>query len=53
LQSGKGFPKSLWWKIGATFLISFFVGGGGGAEMFDILQYFLREMYENLFSSKI
>jgi len=29
LQSGKGIPKSLWWKIEANFLISFFWGGGG------------------------
>jgi hypothetical protein len=28
LQSGKGIPKSLWWKIEATFLISFFGGFG-------------------------
>jgi hypothetical protein len=44
LQSGKGIPKSLWWKIEATFLISFFLGGGvrgrGGEGMFAILQYF-------------
>jgi hypothetical protein len=38
LQSGKGIPKSLWWKIEATFLISFF--GGLGEGMFAILQYF-------------
>jgi hypothetical protein len=37
LQSGKGFPKSMWWKIGPTFLISFF---GGLGEIFAILQYF-------------
>jgi len=32
LQSGKGIPKSLWWKIEATFLISFFFGGWGEVE---------------------
>jgi len=35
-QSGKGNPKSLWWKIEATFLISF-GGRGGGDGMFAIL----------------
>ncbi len=46
LQSGKGIPKSLWWKIEATFLISFFFGGWGEGEgrggegMLGILQYF-------------
>jgi hypothetical protein len=39
LQSGKGSPKSMWWKIGATFLLSFFLVGGVG-EIFAILQYF-------------
>jgi hypothetical protein len=41
LQSGKSIPKSLWWKIEATFLISFFGGCGGG----DVCQFaiFLRE----------
>jgi hypothetical protein len=39
LQSGKSIPKSLWWKIEATFLISFF-GVGVGEGMFASLQYF-------------
>jgi hypothetical protein len=41
LQSGKGIPKSLWWKIEATFLISFFGGFGGGDVCYFAI--FLRE----------
>jgi hypothetical protein len=36
LQSGKGFPKSMWWKIGATFLFSLRGGKGGDVCYFAI-----------------
>jgi hypothetical protein len=42
LQSGEGIPKSLWWKIEATFLFSFFYGGGGGGDV-CYFAIFLRE----------
>jgi hypothetical protein len=48
LQSGKGFPKSMWWKIGATLLISFLEGG----EMFAILQYFWGRLRRTCFPAK-
>jgi hypothetical protein len=45
LQSGKGIPKSLWWKIEATFLISFFLGGGVRGRGGDVCYFtiFFRE----------
>ncbi len=58
LQSGKGIPKSLWWKIEATFLISFFFGGWGEGEgrggegMLGILQYFWGRLRRTCFPAK-
>ncbi len=49
LQSGKGFPKSMWWKFGATLLISFLEGLG---EMFAILQYFWGRLRRTCFPAK-
>jgi hypothetical protein len=43
LQSGKGIPKTLSWKIEATFLISFFWGGGGRGGDVCYFAIFLRE----------
>jgi hypothetical protein len=40
----------MWWKIGATFLISFFVLGVG--EMFAILQYFGGRLRRTCFPAK-
>jgi hypothetical protein len=50
LQSGKGIPKSLWWKIEATFFISF--GGRGCLLVCNIFEGDLGELvFQHNFTS--
>jgi hypothetical protein len=49
LQSGEGIPKSLWWKIEATFLIGFFFLGGWGRGRLLFCNIFEGDLGELVF----
>jgi hypothetical protein len=49
LQSGKGIPKSLWWKIESTFLISFFFFWGWGRGRLLFCNIFEGDLGELVF----
>jgi hypothetical protein len=51
LQSGKAFPKGMWWKIGATFLIS--LGGGTGVRCLVFCNIFEGDLGEPVFQQNI